>query len=133
LNPISTPDADVTAAGFAPEGGGMAGDTGGVKVTKKDRDVDFGPLVQLITTSIAPGSWEIKDPNTGASVSTGYGLGAGFGEAGLGFGDEEPPIGSITPFFLNLSLIIRHTSEVHDQVIDLLRQLRRLQDLQVSV
>ena len=36
-------------------------------------------------------------------------------------------------FFLNLSLIIRHTSEVHDQVIDLLRQLRRLQDLQVSV
>jgi type II secretory pathway component GspD/PulD (secretin) len=30
-------------------------------------------------------------------------------------------------------LIIRHTAEVHEQVSDLLRQLRRLQDLQVSV
>ena len=43
------------------------------------------------------------------------------------------PIGSITPFFLSISLIIRHTAEIHDQVADLLRQLRRLQDLQVSI
>src|SRR6185369_4110705 len=35
--------------------------------------------------------------------------------------------------FLNISLIIRHTAEVHDDVVDLLRQLRRLQDLQVSI
>src|SRR5262249_34778719 len=42
-------------------------------------------------------------------------------------------VGSITPFFLNISLIIRHTAEVHDDVVDLLRQLRRLQDLQVSI
>ena len=41
--------------------------------------------------------------------------------------------GAITPFFLSISLIIRHTAEVHDQVADLLRQLRRLQDLQVSI
>jgi type II secretory pathway component GspD/PulD (secretin)/tetratricopeptide (TPR) repeat protein len=114
------------------------GDTGGITTkVEQERDVDFGPLMQLITTSIAPSTWEIKDPNTGNSIRTGYGLGGGGfgggGEGGLGFGDEEPPIGSITPFFLNLSLIIRHTSEVHDQVIDLLRQLRRLQDLQVSV
>ena len=40
---------------------------------------------------------------------------------------------AITPFFLSISLIIRHTAEVHDQVADLLRQLRRLQDLQVSI
>ena len=37
------------------------------------------------------------------------------------------------PFFLSISLIIKHTAEVHEQVADLLRQLRRLQDLQVSV
>ena len=42
-------------------------------------------------------------------------------------------LGAIVPFFLSISLIIKHTAEVHDQVADLLRQLRRLQDLQVSV
>src|SRR5207253_7444705 len=47
--------------------------------------------------------------------------------------DTAQPIGSITPFFLSISLIIRHTAEVHDQIADLLRQLRRLQDLQVSI
>ncbi|WP_235905387.1 type II and III secretion system protein [Tautonia marina] len=128
-----TAQLNVNQANFSPE---TQGESGNWTVEKKeDRDVDFTPLIQLITTSIAPGTWEIKDPNTGSSVRTGYGLGgAGFGaDDGLGFGEEEPPIGSITPFFLNLSLIIRHTSDVHDQVIDLLRQLRRLQDLQVSV
>ncbi|WP_169976121.1 type II secretory pathway, component PulD [Tautonia rosea] len=123
---------NVNQAGFTPEANG---DSGGWTVEKQDPDVDFSPLIQLITTSIAPGTWEIKDPNTGSSVRTNYGLGGGGfgGDQGLGFGEDEPPIGSITPFFLNLSLIIRHTSDVHDQVIDLLRQLRRLQDLQVSV
>ena len=41
--------------------------------------------------------------------------------------------GAIVPFFLSISLIIKHTAEVHEQVADLLRQLRRLQDLQVSI
>src|SRR5690606_35090567 len=40
---------------------------------------------------------------------------------------------SITPFYLNISLIVRATSEIHDEIVDLLRQLRRLQDLQISV
>ena len=56
----------------------------------------------------------------------------GGGGAGCGL-DAAKPIGAITPFFLSISLIIRHTAEVHDQVADLLRQLRRLQDLQVSI
>ncbi len=41
--------------------------------------------------------------------------------------------GSITPFMLSISLIIRHTAEVHEEVAELLKQLRRLQDLQVSI
>ena len=41
--------------------------------------------------------------------------------------------GSITPFLLSISLIIRHTAEVHEEVAELLKQLRRLQDLQVSI
>ena len=48
-------------------------------------------------------------------------------------GRPERQPGAIVPFFLSLSLIIKHTAEVHEQVADLLRQLRRLQDLQVSV
>jgi type II secretory pathway component GspD/PulD (secretin) len=56
----------------------------------------------------------------------------GFGQ---GFADDavEEGVGSIMPFFLNISLIIRQTSEVHEEIVDLLRQLRRLQDLQVSI
>ena len=36
-------------------------------------------------------------------------------------------VGAITPFFLSISLIVRHTAEVHDEVAHLLRKLRRLQ------
>jgi type II secretory pathway component GspD/PulD (secretin) len=93
--------------------------------------VDMMPLIQLITTSIAPGTWRVHD-NNGQDVSAAYGLGGGFGGDAGGIDTNRPP-GAITPFFLSISLIIRHTSEVHEQVADLLRQLRRLQDLQVSI
>ena len=94
--------------------------------------VDMTPLIQLITTSIAPGTWQVNDPS-GRRSSAAYGMGGGFGGGDAGGLDTAQPIGSITPFFLSISLIIRHTAEVHDQVADLLRQLRRLQDLQVSI
>ncbi len=89
---------------------------------------EFEPLIQLIKTAIAPGTWS---QNTRPFDEMGaYGQGAGLG------GDADEPqegVGSITPFYLNISLIIRQTPEVHDEIVDLLRQLRRLQDLQVSV
>lgn len=88
---------------------------------------EFGPLINLIKSSVAPGTWREgpDDENSG-----GYGMGAGGGAADA---NPDQAVGSITPFFLNISLIIRHTSEVHDDIVDLLRQLRRLQDLQVSI
>jgi type II secretory pathway component GspD/PulD (secretin) len=88
---------------------------------------DFGPLINLIKASIAPGTWR-DGPD---DESGGYGMGGGAG-GGADAGADQA-VGSITPFFLNISLIIRHTAEVHDDIVDLLRQLRRLQDLQVSV
>lgn len=92
---------------------------------------DFEPLIQLIKTSVAPNTWR---SDVGEDYGAGgYGLGGGFGGAGGDALGQEQAIGSITPFFLNISLIIRHTSEVHDEIVDLLRQLRRLQDLQISV
>lgn len=41
--------------------------------------------------------------------------------------------GEIQPFPTNLSLVISQTQRVHEQVADLLEQLRRLQDLQVTI
>jgi type II secretory pathway component GspD/PulD (secretin) len=94
--------------------------------------IDFTPLIQLITATIAPGTWKVTDQG-GGDNSAAYGLGGGFGAGDAGGLDQATPIGSITPFFLSISLIIRHTAEIHDQIADLLRQLRRLQDLQVSI
>ncbi|MDA0658471.1 MAG: general secretion pathway protein GspD, partial [Planctomycetota bacterium] len=48
---------------------------------------------------------------------------------------EENGIGSgkITEFEGNLSLVVRQTEDVHAEIADLLDQLRRLQDLQVTI
>lgn len=41
--------------------------------------------------------------------------------------------GEIQPFPTNLSLVVSQTQKVHEQIVDLLEQLRRLQDLQVTI
>ncbi len=89
------------------------------------------PLIQLITNTIAPNTWRITD-STGKGENGGYGMGGAFGGGGADAADPAQP-GSITPFMLSISLIIRHTAEVHEEVAELLKQLRRLQDLQVSI
>jgi general secretion pathway protein D len=65
---------------------------------------DFDSLIELITTTVAPSSWE----------------------------DAGGP-GSIKEFETNLTLVVSNTRDVHDQIADLLEQLRRLQDLQVTI
>lgn len=65
---------------------------------------DFGPITDLITSTIAPQSW-----------------------------DDVGGPGSISGFDTNLSLVVSQTQEVHEQIADLLEQLRRLQDLQVTI
>ncbi|MCP4506652.1 MAG: hypothetical protein GY826_09700, partial [Fuerstiella sp.] len=69
-----------------------------------DRGIDFSNLIDLITTTVDPGTWDLD------------------GGAGRAEGDEN-----------TLSLVIRQTPAVHDQIVDLLGQLRKLQDLQVTV
>ena len=66
--------------------------------------VDFDALLSLITTTVEPDSW------------------AEFGGPG-----------SLSPFEANLSLVIRQTEQVHEEIRDLLDQLRRLQNLQVTI
>ena len=65
---------------------------------------DFTELIDLIQTTVAPSTWES--------------LGG---------------VGQMRPFNTTLSLVIRQTQSVHEEIADLLRQLRRLQDLQVTV
>ena len=61
---------------------------------------DFDSLIDLITSTIAPDTW-----------------------------DDVGGDGSIPGFATNLSLVVSQTQEVHEEIVDLLEQLRRLQDL----
>jgi general secretion pathway protein D len=80
-----------------PGGTGPGGLRGGA-------EPDFDSLVELVTTTVAPQSWqEVGGP------------------------------GAISGYENNLSLVVSQTQEVHEQIADLLEQLRRLQDLQVTI
>jgi general secretion pathway protein D len=65
---------------------------------------DFDSLIDLITSTIKPTTWD----TVGAP-------------------------GSIMPFETNLSIVVSQTQEVHEEIVALLEQLRRLQDLQVTI
>ena len=128
--PISGPNDGIITPGAMGLNGGLPtnGSAPSVKVNQKTVTVsDMMPLIQLITTTIEPNTWKIAEPGSEGA----YGMGGGFGGADAAADRAQP--GSITPFLLSISLIIRHTAEVHEQVAELLRQLRRLQDLQVSI
>jgi general secretion pathway protein D len=65
---------------------------------------DFDSLIELIQSTVQPNTWK----------------------ANGGQGD-------VAPFETNLTLVVSNTQEVHEQLADLLQQLRRLQDLQVTI
>ena len=67
-------------------------------------NADFDSLIELITETIQPTTW-----------------------------DEVGGAGSIAPFETNLSIVVSQTQEVHEEIVDLLKQLRRMQDLQVTI
>jgi len=68
------------------------------------RQTDFQSLIDLIQSTIAPETWDVIGGR-----------------------------GAIKPFETNLSLVVNQTQEVHEKLADLLEQLRRLQDLQVTI
>jgi type II secretory pathway component GspD/PulD (secretin) len=71
---------------------------------KGGSQADFDSLIDLITSTIAAQTWsEVGGP------------------------------GTIEGFDTNLSLVVSQTQEVHEEIADLLQQLRRLQDLQVTI
>ncbi|MBL8817542.1 MAG: hypothetical protein JNL58_16070 [Planctomyces sp.] len=123
--PLDAPRSNDVKAGMKTMSGGMTGNSGGLfqinddltlgigpsgspngdRTSSGSRDnIDFSGLVDLITTTVEPGSWDVD------------------GGSGTVGSDEN-----------TLSLVIRQTAPVHDQISDLLTQLRKLQDLQVTV
>ncbi|WP_231603579.1 type II secretion system protein GspD [Neorhodopirellula pilleata] len=89
-------------------GGGFAGGLGSAGALSGGRGggsmADFDSLMQLIQQTIEPDTWEA--------------LGG---------------VGTMAPYPQNLSLVISTTSDVHDQIVDLLESLRRLQNLQITI
>ncbi len=93
------------AGGGMPDlGGGTAPLPSGPGGANNGAQPDFDSLIQLITSTVAPDSWA-----------------------------ENGGPGTIGPFEGNFSLVISQTEEVHQQIEDLLNQLRRLMDLQVTI
>ncbi len=83
-------------------GNGMPRSSGEKSVSKDG--ADFSGLIDLITTTIEPGTWDVDG-----------------GSGTIGTNDNT------------LSLVIRQTAATHESIADLLQQLRKLQDLQVAV
>ncbi|QDT68162.1 outer membrane porin HofQ [Planctomycetes bacterium MalM25] len=99
---------DVLAQNFAPSGlGGSSPTSGGTGPGGLGgaASADFESLIELITATVAADTW-----------------------AENGGGEAE-----IRPFPTNLSLVVSQTQSVHEEIADLLEQLRRLQDLQVTI
>ena len=65
---------------------------------------DFDSLMNLIETTVVPDTWEALGGNS-----------------------------TMAPYPQNLSLIISTTSDVHDQIVDLIESLRSLQNLQITI
>lgn len=65
---------------------------------------DFDSLMMLIQSTVEPDAWDSVGGNS-----------------------------TMQPYAGNLSLVISTTSEIHDQIADLLESLRRLQNLQVTI
>ncbi len=111
LNPaLGGADAALNAASLAQFQGGGPPSTGSTPSIPfgppavGGGQANFGPLIDLIQGTVAADTW-----------------------------DTVGGQGAIRPFETNLSLVVSQTQEVHDQIADLLEQLRRLQDLQVTI
>ena len=107
IGPMQVPGQNLYQMNAA--GGTMPGGTGGNPAFGPGgaggaAQADFDALIDLVVATIAPDSW-----------------------------DDVGGEGSIQEFPLNLSIVVSNTEEVHEQIADLLEQLRRLQDLQVTI
>ncbi|WP_428308679.1 hypothetical protein [Lacipirellula sp.] len=102
---VAGAEGPVQANFAAPANGPVSTPAGGPGGLGGAASADFDSLIDLIVSTVEHESWM---------------------ENGTGEGE-------IQPFPTNLSLVISQTQRVHEQIADLLEQLRRLQDLQVTI
>ncbi|MEZ6092182.1 MAG: hypothetical protein R3C05_30110 [Pirellulaceae bacterium] len=111
MSPTSLNPNVMAQAGFTPPSTfGFGGNGGNQGQTTQPGSMgggaiaDFDSLMELIQATIVPDTWEaLGGPST------------------------------MSPYRANLSLVVSTTSEVHDQITQLLESLRRLQNLQVTI
>src|SRR5690606_26313622 len=106
----ATPQGVLAQPGMPNSGAALGGPTsmpigGGPGGMGGAASADFDSLIELIISTVASDTW-----------------------AENGGGEAE-----IRPFPGNLSLVISQTQAVHEEIADLLEQLRKLQDLQVTI
>jgi hypothetical protein len=85
--------------------------------------VEMQPLIKLISSTIALGTWQIRNQPVTNVEETATGNRTSDREGKTG---RLKPVSTIVPFYLSISLIIKCTPEGHDQVASLLRGLREL-------
>ncbi len=90
------------------------------------RTVDMKPIIKLITSMVARGTWTVHDSSKASDVEV-AGENARYTSILKRQVASKTP-GTITPFFLTISLIVRQTPEVHDELANFLRLLRELID-----
>ncbi|NOY30707.1 MAG: general secretion pathway protein GspD [Planctomycetes bacterium] len=132
-------DAYETIAGSRQNGVGMPGPVSVVAGNQNGSQLEGNTFAQQVGT-----------PNSGGSTSPLAGGPGGLGGAASADFDSLIDLivstvefdswmengtgeGEIRPFPTNLSLVISQTQSIHEKVADLLEQLRRLQDLQVTI
>jgi general secretion pathway protein D len=101
---FSVPTAGQPFAQVGPDPLSGTGSQGADRMAGAAPRADFNTLTDLITSTISPDSW-----------------------------DNVAGSGAIRHYETTLSLVVRQTQKVHEEIADLLEQLRRLQDLQVTI
>jgi hypothetical protein len=84
--------------------------------------VDMSPLINFLITTVAPGTWENHYDTRWDAAEMAFGIAVTNPDDNT---VTNKPKGSIVPFFLSISLIVKCSPEVHKQVATTLRGLRQ--------
>ena len=127
-----TLDSGYRPGGFGGNYGGFGGNYGGYgnngyengRMGSAGGGADFGELISLIMDTIDPDSWRDGGQGTGRT-----GTPTLSGEEST----TEQGEATIREYYNSLTLIIRQTEENHQKISDLLKQLRKMNDIQINV
>ncbi|MDR0610995.1 MAG: hypothetical protein LBG58_12855 [Planctomycetaceae bacterium] len=125
------------------------GVSGGIPLSNNNTKIDPSLLASMGNPNIMGQIFAGNMPGINNGTGTGTGLGtpqtgaAGGSQADFGeimdlieavvSPDSWDEGGEMMEYYPNLSLVVRQTEEVHAEIVDLLAQLRKLNDLQIAV